>query len=74
MLQFPSAGGADAFLSFIATVYDSFADALEAAGRLEAARDRVQEAVRRGEANKDPLTEGFRQHLARLQAKLKGKS
>jgi predicted alpha/beta superfamily hydrolase len=57
-----------------ANAYDSLADALEADGKLEAARDRLLEAVRRGEANKDPLTEGFRQHLARVLAKLKGKS
>jgi predicted alpha/beta superfamily hydrolase len=54
-----------------ANTYDSLADALEADGKLEAARDRLQEAVRRGEANKDPLTEGYRQHLARVLAKLK---
>jgi predicted alpha/beta superfamily hydrolase len=57
-----------------ANVYDSLADALEAAGQLDAARDRAQEAVRRGEANKDPLTEIYRQHLARLLAKVKGQS
>jgi predicted alpha/beta superfamily hydrolase len=54
-------------------VYDSLADALEADGRLEAARDRLQEAVRRGEANKDPLTAVFREHLARVLAKLKAR-
>jgi tetratricopeptide (TPR) repeat protein len=56
-----------------ANVYDSLADALEADGKLEAARERLQEAVRRGEANKDPLTEGFRRHLARVLAKVKRK-
>jgi predicted alpha/beta superfamily hydrolase len=54
-------------------VYDSLADALEADGRLEAARDRLQEAVRRGEANKDPLTAVFREHLARVLGKLKAR-
>jgi len=54
-----------------ANVYDSLADALEADGKLDAARDRVQEAIRRGELNKDPLIDGFRQHLARILAKLK---
>jgi tetratricopeptide (TPR) repeat protein len=54
-----------------ANVYDSHGEALEAAGKLEEARARYAEAVRRGEAGKDPLLDAFKQHLAAIDKKLK---
>jgi predicted alpha/beta superfamily hydrolase len=54
-----------------ANVYDSHGEALEAAGKLEQARDRYAEAVRRGEAAKDPLLDAFKQHLTAIDKKLK---
>jgi hypothetical protein len=54
-----------------ANVYDSHGEALEAAGKLEEARARYAEAVRRGEASKDPLLDAFKQHLTAIDKKLK---
>ena len=54
-----------------ANVYDSHGEALEAAGKLEQARERYAEAVRRGETNKDPLLDAFKQHLTGIEKKLK---
>ena len=42
--------------------YDSLGEALEAAGRLDDAMAKYEEAVRRGEAVKDPLLDAFRAH------------
>jgi hypothetical protein len=52
-------------------VYDSLGEGLEAAGKLEVARDRYAEAVERGEATKDPLLDAFKQHLEAIGKKLK---
>jgi predicted alpha/beta superfamily hydrolase len=49
-----------------ANVYDSLADGLEAAGRLDEALARTEEAVRRGKATDDPLLETFTEHRDRL--------
>jgi tetratricopeptide (TPR) repeat protein len=54
-----------------ANVYDSLGEGLEAAGKLEVARDRYAEAVKRGEATKDPLLDAFKQHLEAIGKKLK---
>jgi hypothetical protein len=54
-----------------ANVYDSLGEGLEAAGKLESARERYAEAVKRGEANKDPLLDAFKQHLEAITKKLK---
>ena len=43
-------------------VYDSHGEALEAAGRLDEAKAKYEEAVRRGEAVTDPLLDAFRAH------------
>jgi predicted alpha/beta superfamily hydrolase len=54
-----------------ANVYDSLGEGLEAAGKLEQARERYGEAVKRGEAAKDPLLDAFKQHLAAITKKIK---
>ena len=43
-------------------VYDSLGEGLEAAGRRDEALAQYEEAIRRGEALKDPLVDAFRQH------------
>lgn len=45
-----------------ANAYDSLGEGLQAAGRPDAALAQFEEAVRRGEASKDPLLPTFRQH------------
>jgi predicted alpha/beta superfamily hydrolase len=52
-----------------ANVYDSLADALEAAGRLAEAEDLVREAVRRARASEDTLLPQFEAHLAALRTR-----
>lgn len=54
-----------------ANTYDSLGEGLEAAGKLQEARDRYAEAVKRGEASKDPLLDAFKQHLDAIGKKLK---
>jgi tetratricopeptide (TPR) repeat protein len=49
-------------------VYDSLADGLEAAGRLDLARQNQQKAVSVGTASGDPLLPQFKQHMDRLAA------
>jgi predicted alpha/beta superfamily hydrolase len=51
-----------------ANVYDSFADGLEAAGKLDLAVQNVQKAVEVATQNGDPLLPAFRKHLDRLVA------
>lgn len=53
-----------------ANVYDSLADALEAAGRLDEARANCQKAVERGEKTKDRNLAAFREHLDVIRKKL----
>ena len=45
-----------------ANVYDSLGEGLEAAGRLDDALAKYEEAIKRAEADKDPLLETFRAH------------
>lgn len=45
-----------------ANVYDSLGEGLEATGRLDEALARYEEAIRRAEADKDPLLDVFRAH------------
>jgi uncharacterized protein len=54
-----------------ANTYDSLGEGLEAAGKFQEARDRYAEAVKRGEASKDPLLDAFKQHLEAIGKKLK---
>jgi tetratricopeptide (TPR) repeat protein len=54
-----------------ANVYDSLGEGLEAAGKFESARERYAEAVKRGEAAKDPLLDAFKQHLEAITKKVK---
>jgi uncharacterized protein len=49
-----------------ANVYDSLADGLEAAGKLDLARQNQQKAVTVGTVSGDPLLPQFKQHLDRL--------
>jgi predicted alpha/beta superfamily hydrolase len=49
-----------------ANVYDSLADGLEAAGKLDLARQNQQKAVSVGTASGDPLLPQFKQHMDRL--------
>jgi uncharacterized protein len=51
-----------------ANVYDSLADGLEAAGKLDLARQNQQKAVSVGTSSGDPLLPQFKQHLDRLAA------
>jgi tetratricopeptide (TPR) repeat protein len=51
-----------------ANVYDSLADALEAAGKPDLARQNEEKAVTVGTATSDPLLPQFKQHLDRLAA------
>lgn len=51
-------------------VYDSLGEGLEAAGQLTDALARYEEAVRRGEASKDPALDVYREHRDRLRARL----
>jgi predicted alpha/beta superfamily hydrolase len=51
-----------------ANVYDSLADALEAAGKPDLARQNEEKAVAVGTTTSDPLTPQFKQHLDRLAA------
>jgi tetratricopeptide (TPR) repeat protein len=51
-----------------ANVYDSLADGLEAAGKLDLARQNQQKAVSVGTASGDPLLPQFKQHMDRLAA------
>jgi predicted alpha/beta superfamily hydrolase len=51
-----------------ANVYDSLGDGLEAAGKLDQARQNVEKAVAVGTRNNDPLLPLFKQHLDRLLA------
>lgn len=53
-----------------ANAYDSLGEGLEAAGRLDAALAKYEEAVRRGEAAKEPLLEAFQQHRDALRRKV----
>jgi len=53
-----------------ANAYDSLGEALEAAGRLDDAKAKYEEAVRRGEAVKDPLLDAFRVHRDTVRKKL----
>lgn len=57
-----------------ANVYDSLADALEAAGKSDLARQNVQKAVTVGTQAGDPLLPQFKQHLDRLVAAAAPKS
>ena len=50
--------------------YDSLGEGLEAAGRLEDALARYEEAVKRGEAANDPLLDTFRVHRDAARKKL----
>jgi len=54
-----------------ANVYDSLADALEAAGKLDEAQRNLQKAVDLGTANHDPALQAFQQHLTRVVAAVK---
>jgi predicted alpha/beta superfamily hydrolase len=51
-----------------ANVYDSLADGLEAAGKLDQARQNVERAVEKGTKNSDPRLPDFKQHLEHLVA------
>jgi predicted alpha/beta superfamily hydrolase len=51
-----------------ANVYDSLADALEAAGKPDLARQNEEKAITVGVATSDPLLPQFKQHLDRLAA------
>lgn len=53
-----------------ANAYDSLGEGLEAAGRLDDALARYEEAIRRAEANKDPLLDIFRVHRDAVRKKL----
>ena len=52
-----------------ANVYDSLGEALEAAGKLDAALDHYEKAVAMAEQSKDPLLDTFRQHVTAARAK-----
>ena len=45
-----------------ANAYDSLGEGLEAAGRLDDALAKYEEAIKRAEADKDPLLDIFRAH------------
>src|SRR5215472_5677819 len=51
-----------------ANVYDSLGDGLEAAGKLDQARQNVEKAVEMGAKNSDPRLPLFKQHLEHLVA------
>ena len=53
-----------------ANAYDSLGEALEAAGRLDDALAKYEEAIKRAEAGKDPLLEAFIQHRDAVRRKL----
>jgi pimeloyl-ACP methyl ester carboxylesterase len=53
-----------------ANAYDSLGEGLEAAGRLDDALAKYEEAIRRGEAAKDPLLDAFRAHRDAVRKKL----
>ncbi len=53
-----------------ANVYDSLGEGLEAAGRLDDARQSYERAVTRGEQAKDPNVRFFRDHLDAVRKKL----
>jgi uncharacterized protein len=53
-----------------ANAYDSLGEALEAAGRLDDAMAKYEEAIKRVEAGEDPLREAFIQHRDALRKKL----
>lgn len=53
-----------------ANAYDSLGEGLEAAGRLDDALAKYEEAIRRGEADKDPLLDAFRAHRDAARKKL----
>ena len=55
-----------------ANVYDSLGEGLEAAGRLDEALSKYEEAVRRAEASKDPLLDAFVAHRDAARKKLAG--
>lgn len=57
-----------------ANVYDSLADALEAAGKADLARQNVEKAVTVGTETGDPQLPQFKQHLHRLEAAAATKS
>ena len=50
--------------------YDSLGEGLEAAGRLDEALAKYQEAVKRAEADKDPLLDTFRAHRDAMQKRI----
>jgi uncharacterized protein len=52
--------------------YDSLGEGLEAAGRLDEALAKYEEAVKRAEAGKDPLLDTFRAHRDAVRKKLAG--
>jgi tetratricopeptide (TPR) repeat protein len=53
-----------------ANAYDSLGEGLEAAGRLDDALAKYEEAIRRAEVAKDPLLEAFQQHRDALRRKV----
>lgn len=55
-----------------ANVYDSLGEALEAAGRLEEAREHYRKAIRLGEKRNDPNLGAYRDHLERVAEAEKG--
>jgi len=56
-----------------ANVYDSLGEGLEAAGQRDEALAQYEEALRRGEAAKDPVAGAFREHRDALRAKMGSK-
>ncbi|MEM7051005.1 MAG: alpha/beta hydrolase-fold protein [Acidobacteriota bacterium] len=55
-----------------ANVYDSLGEGLEAAGRLEEARDNYRRAVSMGSKVQDPNLSAYQAHLTAVQSKLAG--
>lgn len=53
-----------------ANAYDSLGEGLEAAGRLDDALAKFEEAIRRAEADKDPLLDTFRAHRDAVRKRL----